>query len=71
MYPNFNAEFARGNFTLEKLADEMEARGCGRTVPTLSNKLNGKYPITLKEARVMQTIVAPDIPIDILFEEAG
>lgn len=71
MYPNFNAEYARKGFTLEKLAEEMEKRGCKRTVPTLSQKLNGKYPITLDEAKVLQTIVAPDIPIDILFEEGS
>ena len=70
MYPNFNAEYARKNFTLEKLAEEMEKRGCKRTVPTLSQKLNGKYPITLDEAKVLQAIVAPDIPIEELFEEA-
>lgn len=71
MYPNFNAEYARKNFTLEKLAEEMEKRGYKRSVPTLSQKLNGKYPITLDEAKVLQTIVAPDIPIDVLFEEAS
>ena len=69
MYPNFNAEYARKDFTLEKLAEEMKKRGCKRTVPTLSQKLNGKYPITLDEAKVLRDIVAPNIPIDELFSE--
>ena len=71
MYPNFNAEYARKGFTLEKLAEEMEKEGCKRTIPTLSNKLNGKYEISLTEARTLQKIVAPDVPIDVLFEEAS
>ena len=71
MFPNFNAEYARNKFTLEKLVEEMEKRGCGRTVATMSQKLNGKFPITLNEAKVLQEIVAPNIPIDILFEESN
>lgn len=73
MYPNFNAEYARKDFTLEKLAEEMEKHGCKRTVTTLSQKLNGKYKLTLNEAKVLQEIVAPEIPLEKLFEtkEAG
>lgn len=69
MYPNFNAEYARKSFTLEQLAEEMEKRGCKRSVTTLSYKFNGKYKLTLNEAKVLQSIVAPDIPIEILFKE--
>lgn len=69
MYPNFNAEYARKGFTLEKLAEEMEKRNCKRTVSTISQKLNGKYPITLDEAKILQSIVAPDISIERLFSE--
>lgn len=71
MYPNYKAELARKGFTLEKLAEEMDKRGCKRTVPTLSQKLTGKQPITLKEAKVMKEVVESDLPIDILFEEAS
>ena len=71
MYPNFNAEYARRGFTLEKLTEEMRNRGLSRTVSTLSVKLNGKYPLTLGEAKVLRDIVAPEIPIDTLFEEAS
>lgn len=69
MYPNFKAEYARKGFTLEKLADELKARGVNRTVATLSQKLNGVYPLTLNEAKALKDIVAPEVPIDILFQE--
>lgn len=68
MYSNFKAEYARKGFTLEKLVEEMEKRGCKRTMTTLSQKLNGKYTLTLNEAKVLQEIVAPEIPLEILFE---
>ena len=71
MYPNYKAELARKGITLEKLAEEMERRGYKRTVPTLSQKLSGKYPITLDEAKAMKAIVETDLPIEILFEEAS
>lgn len=69
MYPNFNAEYSRRNFTLEKLSKEMEKRGYRRTPGTLSQKLNGKFPITLNEAKALKSIVAPDIPLEVLFSE--
>lgn len=71
MYPNFNAEYARGGWTLEKLAEEMEKRGCKRTVPTISQKLSGKSPITVNEAKILRTIVAPDYTLDYLFDIGG
>lgn len=69
MFPNFSAEYSRRGFTLEKLAEEMEKRGCKRTVPTLSQKLNGKYTLTLDEAKILRDIVAPQKTIDVLFSE--
>ena len=71
MFPNFNAEYARRGFTLERLADEMEARGCKRTVSTLSQKLNGKYVMTLLEAKLLRDIVAPEVSIDVLFSDVA
>ena len=71
MYPNFKAEYARRDFTLEKLVEEMKNRGLSRTVQTLSKKLNGKYPLTLGEAKMLRDIVAPKIPLDTLFKEAS
>lgn len=69
MYPNFNAEYARKGMTLETLAEEAEKRGCKRTVPTWSQKLNGKYPLTVYEAKILRDIVAPGMSIAIFDTE--
>ena len=69
MYPNFNAEYARRGFTLEKLAEEMEKRDCKRTISTISQKLNGKYALTLNEAKILRDIVAPESSLDVLFDK--
>ena len=71
MYPNYEAERARKGLTLEKIVIELEKRGIKRTVPTLSLKLNGKYSLTLNEAKALKEIVETDLPIDVLFEEAS
>lgn len=71
MYGNLRAEIARKGFTLEKLVDEMKKRGFNLTMSMLSQKLNGKYEIYLKEAKALKEIVETDLPLDILFEEAG
>ena len=71
MYPNVRAEFARKNLTLEKIVEELQKRGITMTVPTLSLKLNGKYPITLDEAKAIKAITGADIPLEVLFEEAS
>jgi transcriptional regulator with XRE-family HTH domain len=55
----------RADLTLEKVSAQM-----GITASTLSHKLNGKYPITLIEAKKFKRIVGSDLPIEILFEEA-
>lgn len=68
MYPNLKAELARKGFTLEKLATEMGKRGYSRTVPTLSQKLNGKAELLYNEAKAIKAIVAPEIPLESLFE---
>lgn len=75
MYPNVRAEIARAGLTLEPIATEL-----GITVPTLSQKLNGKYPITLGEAKKIKDIIVKakihkgitmniDLSIEVLFEE--
>lgn len=71
MYPNFNAEYARKNFTLEKFVEELKKRGVSMTVSTLSLKKTGKFPITLDEAKVFKEIVETNLPLDELFEEAS
>ena len=69
MYPNLNAEFARKNLTLKKVVEELKKRGIHMTVATLSQKKNGKYPITLDEAKALKDITGAEIPIEVLFEE--
>lgn len=65
MYPNLRAEMARKNITLADLADSV-----GVTVSTISQKLNGKFPITLKEAKAIKERIGVDLPLEELFEEA-
>lgn len=66
MYPNVRAEMARRGLTLEPIARELDV-----TVSTLSLKLTGKYPVTLKEAKKIKEVLKTDIPLEILFEEAS
>lgn len=62
MYPNLNAERARRNITLEEIAVKMNKR-----LATISNKFNGRYPITLNEAAQIKEIIGTDLPLEILF----
>lgn len=64
MFPNLRAEMARKRIILEDLAKEVNC-----TVGTVSNKLTGKQPLLFSEARIIQKRVAPEIPLEILFEE--
>ena len=63
MYKNVRAEMSRKGIILEDLAEAL-----GVTVPTVSQKLNGKYPITLNEAKVIKKRLGVDIPLEELFE---
>lgn len=63
MYPNVRAEMARQNLTLKAVARELNIR-----IGTLSGKLNGKYPITLAEAKAIKKVVKTDLPIEELFK---
>ena len=76
MYPNVEAERTRAGLTLEPIAEEL-----GITVSTLSQKLNGKYPITFDEAKKIKEIIVRekrrkgitiniDMSLEVLFEEA-
>ena len=71
MYPNVRAEFARKNLTLEKAVEALKGLGFSMTIATLSQKLNGKYPITFDEAKAIKKITGTDIPLEELFEEAS
>lgn len=67
MYPNLKAEFTRQGLTLDKVAPVL-----GVTVSTLSQKMTGKYPFTLNEARtIKRDVLKTDLSIEHLFEEAS
>ena len=66
MYRNARAEMVRAGLKLENVAEAMDL-----TISTLSQKLNGKYPFTLNEAKLFKKIVKSELPIEILFEEAS
>ena len=63
MYKNVKAEMSRNGITLEDLAEAL-----GKTVSTVSQKLNGKYPITLVEAKVIKKRLGVALPLEELFE---
>ena len=64
MYRNVKAEMARRGITLGMLADQLKF-----TLATVSNKLNGKQPLTFNEAKQIKSILGVDIPLEELFEE--
>lgn len=77
MYPNVVAEYKRAGLTLELIAEELDI-----TQSTLSQKLNGKYPLTFNEAIKIRDIIYEtkkrkgilfnlNIPIEVLFEEVA
>ena len=68
MYPNFRAECARKKLTLEKIVEELRRKGSKMSVSHLSQKLAGKYPITLTEAKDLKKIVDTDLTLEELFE---
>lgn len=63
MYLNAKAELVRAGKTLADLSENL-----GGTISTWSLKLNGKYPITLDEAKRFKNFVGTDLPIEVLFE---
>lgn len=64
MFPNLDAEMARLGLKRKDLADEIFS---GRTA-TVSDKLNGKYPLLLGEAIRIRATFFPDFSLDYLFE---
>lgn len=69
MFSNLNAEIGRKNLTLKDIVKELRKRGFKTTIPSLSNKLNGKSKISFKEAKAIKEILNVDIPLEELFEE--
>lgn len=63
MYSNVKAELARKNMTVVDLSDKTGIR-----YQTLIDKINGKYPVTLDEAKKVKAALGVDIPLEDLFE---
>ena len=63
MYANVKAEMARKNMTAIELSKRTGIRYQSR-----ANKINGKAPVTLDEAKTIKTALEVDIPLDDLFE---
>lgn len=57
---------SRLGITYENIAEVI-----GYSYGTTMAKLSGRYPLTLNEAKIIRDIVAPEMSLDILFEEAS
>lgn len=64
MYRNAKAELVRAGLILADVSENL-----GGTVSTWSQKLNGKYPITLNEAKGFKRLVKSELPLEVLFAE--
>lgn len=63
MYRNARAEMMRQGINLNDLAEKMDS------YPSIwSEKLNGKRPITLTEAKKFKKVVKSTLPLEELFE---
>ncbi len=65
MKRNLKAEMVRKGKTLEDLA-----RATGRTVQTISTKINNHYDFSLPEAVAIKKELGTDLDLEVLFEEA-
>ena len=65
MYSNVKAELARKSMTVVDLSKKTGIR-----YQTLADKINGKYPLTLDEAKKIKKALAVTIPLEELFEQA-
>lgn len=66
MYRTAKSEMIKRGLTLSDVSSLM-----GISVSTLSLKLNGKYPFTLREAKQFKQIVKSTLSLEELFEEAS
>lgn len=66
MYSNVKAELARQNLSIVDLSNKTGIR-----YQTLVDKINGKYPMTLDEAKKIKQALGVDISIEDLFERAS
>lgn len=63
MYSNLEAEMKRQKITHSALAKRM-----GRSLTTISLKLNGKGNFTLPEAKLIKRILGNEFSLEYLFE---
>lgn len=63
MYRNARAEMVRAGISLSQLAEEMESHAS-----IWSEKLNGKRPISIAEAKKFKKVVNSTLPLEELFE---
>lgn len=66
MFPEVKAEMSRKKITLAMIASDPRV-DC--TVSTLSQKFNGKYPITFAEAVAIKAILKSELSLEDLFRE--
>lgn len=65
MYSNVKAELARRNMSVVDLSNKTGIR-----YQTLVDKINGKYPLTLDEAKKIKSALEVEIPLEDLFERS-
>lgn len=63
MYSNVKAELARKGLSVVDLSNMS-----GIKYMSLVNKLNGKTPLKLEEARTIKSVLDVDLPLEKLFE---
>lgn len=62
MYPNLKAEMARRGITASALSEKTEI-----PYSTLTPKLRGESPVTVREAQIIKAAIGTDLPLDELF----
>ena len=66
LYPNLMAELARAGLTVLDLAAKTEI-----PYTTIMGKLRGRSDFTIKEAKVIKSVLSVEMSIDELFERAA
>ena len=64
LFPNLDAELARRNIKRSDIARDLYR---GR-VASVSDKLNGKYPLSIEEALMIKNKYFPNLKLDYLFD---
>ena len=64
MYRNARAEMVKAGLTFEKLAESLNSHAS-----MWSEKLSGKRPISLDEAKEFKKVVNSNLPLEKLFEK--